>query len=117
MTIIIRLLITALALLGVTYLAPEYIIVDSFYIALIVAVLLGLANLILRPILIFLTLPINILTLGLFTFIINGLLFWFVASFVEGFTVSGFWAAVIGALAVSVFSFIGNKLFIPPKSG
>jgi len=112
MTIIIRLFVTALALLGAAYLIPG-ITVDSFYIALIVAVLLGLVNLILRPILILLTLPINILTLGLFTFVLNGLLFWFVASFVDGFFVEGFWVAVGGALVVSVFSFIGNKLFIP----
>jgi len=114
MTIIIRLLITALALLGVAYLIPG-IYVDSFYVALIVAVLLGLVNLVLRPILILFTLPINILTLGLFTFVINGLLFWFIASFVDGFMVDGFITAIIGALAVSVFSFMGNKLFIPKE--
>lgn len=112
MTIIIRLLITSLALLGVAYFVPG-VTVDSFYIAFIVAVLLGLVNLILRPILILLTLPINVLTLGLFTFVINGLLFWFIASFVDGFAVDGFIAAIIGALAVSVVSFLGNKLIIP----
>ncbi len=111
MTILLRLLVTTLALLGVAYFIPG-IVVDSFYIAFIVAVLLGLVNLILRPILILFTLPINILTLGLFTFVINGLLFWFVASFVGGFSVDGFIVAVVGALAVSIVSFMGNKLIV-----
>lgn len=109
MKLIIRLLITILALFIAAYLVPG-ITVSSFYTALIVAIILGLVNLIFRPILLFLTLPINILTLGLFTLVINGLLFWLVASFVKGFSVSGFWSAFLGALIVSLFSFIGHRL-------
>lgn len=111
MKLIVKLVITALALLLVAYVLPG-VEVTGFYIALIVALLLGLLNLIVRPILILLTLPINILTLGLFTFVINGLLFWFVATFVDGFAVNGFWAAVLGALIVSVVSWIGQAIFI-----
>ncbi|HEC30826.1 MAG TPA: phage holin family protein [Candidatus Yonathbacteria bacterium] len=111
MSMILRLLITTLALLGVAYFIPG-IVVDSFSIAFVVAILLGLVNLILRPIFIVLTLPINILTLGLFTFVINGLLFWFVASFIDGFNVDGLFVAVVGALAVSIVSFVGNKLIV-----
>ena len=110
MNIILRWLITALALLGVAYLV-EGVNVSSFAIALIVAVILGVVNVLIKPILVILTLPINFLTLGLFTFVINGFLFWFVAYFVDGFDVDGFWVAVLGALLVSIFSFIGNKVF------
>lgn len=110
MNIIVRWLITALALIGVAYLV-DGIEVTSFTTALIVAVLLGFANILIKPILIILTLPINILTLGLFTLVINGFLFWFVASFVEGFEVDSIWVAILGAFLVSIFSFIGNKLF------
>ena len=109
MYLILRWLVSAVALLATAYLLPG-IEVSSIYIALIVAVILGLMNAVIRPILVILTLPINILTLGLFVFIINGLLFWFVSSFVSGFEVTGFWAAVIGAIVVSLFSWLGNSL-------
>lgn len=114
MIILAKWFITALALLAAAYLIPG-IEVASFYIALIVAVLLGIANVILRPILIILTLPINILTLGLFTFVINGFLFWFLATFIDGFDIitsgwGGFGVAILGALVVSVVSYIGNQV-------
>ncbi len=115
MRIIVRWFIVALSLLGTAYLVPG-IIVESFYIALIVAAILGFVNLTLRPILIVLTLPITIITLGLFTFIVNGFLFWFISTFIDGFEITesglkGFGIAIIGALIVSVFSFVGNKIF------
>lgn len=106
--VIIRVLVSALALLLAAYLVPG-IVVAGLYIAIIAAVILGLLNLIARPILIILTLPINILTLGLFTFVINALLFWFAASFIEGFTVEGFIPALIGSIVVSVVSAVGSK--------
>jgi len=109
MKILARLSINALGLLFVSYLIPG-ITVSSFSIALIVALILGLLNLIVRPVLIFFTLPINLLTLGLFIFVINAVLFWFVASFVQGFSVSGFGAAFFGALVVSVISYLGQRL-------
>ena len=95
--------INALALLALPYLFDS-IRVDGFFTALITALVLGLINTLIRPLLILLTLPINILTLGLFTFVINGLLFWFVASFVGGFTVTGFWPAVGGAIVYGILS-------------
>lgn len=107
-TIITRILIGALALLIVERLIPG-IEVENLYIALVVAFLLGLLNFFVRPVLVILTLPITILTLGLFIFIINALIFWFVASFVDGFTVTGFLPALLGSLIVSVISAIGNK--------
>ncbi len=111
MKLIFKVLITALSLIAVAYMLPG-VSVSGPYIALIVAVLLGLLNLTIRPILILFTLPINILTLGLFTFVINGFLFWFVATFIEGFAVTGFGSAVIGALIVSFFSWLGEKVLI-----
>lgn len=114
MIIIAKWFITALALLAAAYLIPG-IEVSSFYIALIVAALLGVVNVILRPILIVLTLPINIVTLGLFTFVINGFLFWFLTTFIEGFDITtpgiaGFGVAILGALVVSVVSYLGNQV-------
>jgi len=107
--IISQWLLVALSLLAAAYILPG-ITVTTFWVALIVAVLLAFVNLIFRPILVVLTLPINIVTLGLFTFIINGFLFWLLALVVEGFDTANFWWAVLGALVVSAFSFLGNKL-------
>ncbi|MCD5381971.1 MAG: phage holin family protein [Candidatus Pacebacteria bacterium] len=109
MTILVRVLITALGLLIAAYVVPG-IAIANLYIAIIAAIILGLLNLIVRPVLVVLTLPITILTLGLFMFVINAALFLFVASFVDGFAVQGFLAALIGSLIVSVVSAIGNKL-------
>lgn len=106
--LIAKLLVVILALLIVSNVVPG-IVVDGFYTALVVAVILGSINLIVRPILFVLTLPITILTFGLFAFVLNALLFWFVASFIEGFHVDGFLPALIGAFVVSAFSWIGNK--------
>lgn len=106
-----RWLVNALALLAAAYLVPG-IVVESIYIALIAALLLGLVNAFLRPVLFILTLPITILTLGLFTFVLNALLFWFVASFVDGFEVDGFLAALVGSLLVSIVSAFGSKLLV-----
>lgn len=109
MKIIFRILIGALALLGVAYLVPG-VEVDTFYSALIVSLVLGILNTFIRPILFLLTLPITIITLGLFAFVLNALLFWFAASFLEGFSVSGFIPALFGSLLVSLASTIANKL-------
>jgi len=111
MIIIAKWFISALSLLAVAYLIPG-ISVSSFYIALVVAFFLGIVNAVVRPILIILTLPINILTLGLFIFVINGFLFWFLSNFIDGFNVAGLWVAILGALVVSVFSYIGNRFLV-----
>ena len=111
MRLILTWLINALALFALPYIF-ESIRVDSFYTALITALALGLVNALIRPVLILLTLPINILMLGLFTFVINGLLFWFVASFVKGFVVAGFWPAVGGAIVYSIISWALSALIL-----
>jgi len=108
MTIIAKWFISALSLLAAAYFIPG-ISVASFYTALIVALFLGIVNAFIRPILVVLTLPINVVTLGVFIFVINGFLFWFLSTFIKGFYVSGLGVAIVGALVVSVFSFLGNK--------
>ena len=105
MRLIIRLLASAGTLLLLAYYLPG-IEVSGWYAALITALVLGLVNAILRPLLIILTLPVTILTLGLFTFVINAVLFWFVSTFIEGFAVAGFWPAFWGALILSAVSWV-----------
>jgi len=82
--------------------------VRNFMSALWVALLLGIVNMLLRPFLILITLPINILTLGLFTFVINGLIILLVSSVVKGFQVSGFWIAVLFSIVLSIVNYVMN---------
>ena len=102
-------LINALALLALPYIVPS-VQVSGFGTALVAALLLGLVNAVIRPLLVLLTLPATVLTLGLFIFAINGLLFWMVASFVEGFHVAGFWSAVLGAIVYALISWAASVL-------
>jgi len=108
MYLILRLIINALIILGIAYFFPG-IEVSGFYSALIVALVLGLINAIIRPILVFLTLPVNILTLGLFTLVINAFLFWFVSTVVKGFYVDSFSVAFFGALILWLISWLTNS--------
>jgi putative membrane protein len=82
--------------------------VKNFFAALMTALVLSIINVIIKPILLLLALPVNLLTLGLFTLVINALLFWFVSTFVKGFEIAGFWPAFFAALIYSVFSIIFN---------
>ena len=104
-------IINGLSLLVLPYVFTG-IKVDSFFTAMIVVLVLGLINAVARPVLVILTLPITIVTLGLFIFVINALLFWFVASFVDGFAVSGFWTALIGAIVYSLISWLASALLL-----
>jgi putative membrane protein len=110
MGFLIRLIVNALALLLVAYLIPG-VHVTGFTGALLAAFVLGIVNAILRPILIIITLPIEVLTLGLFTFIINAALFWWVGHWNLGLAVDGFWPAFWGALVLGVVSFVLSSLF------
>ncbi len=101
MKIIVRWLLLAAALLLVAYLYPG-VTVKSFGSAMVAAFVLGLLNTLLRPILVLLTLPVTILTLGLFLFVINALVFYFAASILDGLNVAGFTAALIGSLLYSL---------------
>lgn len=108
MKMISRLLLTTLALLVVARYVPG-ISIDGLYPALIASLILGFLNLFVRPIIIILTLPLTLLTIGLFILVINASLFLFASSFIKGFSVVGFWPALIGSLIVSVISTIGNR--------
>jgi putative membrane protein len=114
MSFIVRWFINALALMLVAYLYSG-VKVNGIIEALIAALVLGLVNALIRPILVVLTLPVTILTLGLFIFIINAFLFWFVAEIVNGFTVSGFLGALIGSVMFSVITLITSWLISDRK--
>ncbi len=109
MHLIVRWLIYTLAIMLLAYIVPG-ISVKNFYSALMAALILGLVNAVIRPLVLLLTLTVNILTLGLFTLVINALMLWFVASIVKGFDVKNFVAAFLGALVLWVVSWITNAL-------
>ena len=102
MKIIVKWLLSATALLAVAYLYSG-VQVNSFSAALIAAFVIGLFNMILRPVLVLLTLPVTIVSLGLFLFVINALMFWAAAGVLDGFFVRGFGAALLGSLIYSAF--------------
>jgi putative membrane protein len=113
LTLLARWLINAAALVLIAYLYPG-VVLQGWGPALIAALVLGLVNALVRPILIVLTLPVTILTLGLFIFVINALLFWFVAEIVHGFAVTGFGAALVGSILYSILTLITSRLLFPP---
>ena len=101
MKLIVRWLLLAAALLLVAHLSPG-VSVNSFGAALVAALVLGLLNILVRPLLVLLTLPVTVLTLGLFLFVINALMFWAAASLLDGFQVRNFLAALIGSILYTV---------------
>ncbi|MBD3304944.1 phage holin family protein [candidate division KSB3 bacterium] len=109
--LLIHLVIVAIAIIAASYIIPR-IRVRNFATAFLTAVVLGLINLLIRPILMFLTLPINILTFGLFTFVINGLLLKLVAELIEGFTVEDWLSAILGSVLISVLTVIMQAILL-----
>jgi putative membrane protein len=109
MELILVWILNAVALLIVAYVLPG-ITVASFGSALIAALVLGLLNTLVKPVLVLLTLPITIVTLGLFLLVLNALVFWFVGSVLKGFQVNGFWWALLGAFIYSVVSGLLSRL-------
>ena len=105
MKLIFKWLLSASALLAVAYLY-DGVALQSFRAALIAALVIGLFNMVLRPVLVLLTLPVTIVTLGLFLFVINALMFWSAAGVLEGFYVRGFGAALLGSLIYSCFGIV-----------
>jgi putative membrane protein len=105
MKLILKWLLSAAALLAVAYLYTG-VEVRNFGAALTAALVIGLFNMLLRPVLVLLTLPVTVLTMGLFLFVINALMFWWAASLLNGFYVSGFGAALLGSLIYSVFGIV-----------
>jgi len=114
LALLARWIVNAAALLLVAYLYPG-VQVQDFVAALFAALVLGLVNAVIRPLLVILTLPVTLLTLGLFLFVINALLFWLVAELVKGFTVSGFGGALIGSILYSVITLITSWLLFPRR--
>ena len=114
MSLLLRWLLNGLALMAVAYLYSG-VQVSGIFPALVAALVLGLVNAVIRPVLVILTLPVTLLTLGLFIFVINALLFWFVAEIIKGFTVNGFMAALIGSLMYSVISLLISWLVFSNK--
>jgi putative membrane protein len=108
MGLLIRWLILTVAIISASYLL-EGIHISGFFSAFLAAAILGVLNALFRPVLIILTLPINILTFGLFTFIINALMLKMASSVIPGFEVQGFWTAVFGALIISFVSWLLNS--------
>ena len=106
---IIRLLLNGLAVVLSAYLLPG-VEVDSYGSALLVALILAIVNVIVKPILVILTIPITILTLGLFLLVINAALILFVDNLVSGFEVNGFWWALLFSLILSIFNSLFNDL-------
>lgn len=98
--LLLRWLVSALAFLALPYIVSG-ITVSGFGTALVLALLWGAVGITIKPILLLLTLPLNLLTFGIFTFIINGFLLWLLGGVVKGFEVHGFWIAVLGALVLS----------------
>jgi len=104
MSFLIQWVVSGLAVIIAAYLLPG-VQIEGFLAALVTALILGLINAIIRPILILLTLPLNILTLGLFTFVINALLIMLAAVIVPGFAVQGFWWALLFGIVLAIVNF------------
>lgn len=115
MSILANWILSALAILIVSQYVAGFA-VDSFLTALVVALALGIANAIIKPILVILTLPVNVLTLGLFTFVINAALIWGVSLVVPGFTIASFWQALIAAVILWLISTVINFVLFPVKA-
>lgn len=109
MQLIIKIALGALALLAIAEIVPG-VYVESYMVAVIAALVLGLLNALVRPLVVLLTLPITILTLGLFLLVINAFFFGLAANFVPGFSVDGLVPAVLGAVAMSIAGFIINRI-------
>ena len=115
MRLLLLWILNAVALLAVTYLLPS-IQVDGFGSALLAALVLGFINTLVRPVLALLTLPITVLTLGVFYLVLNGLLFWLASALIPGFQVGGFVSALLGALLYGVIAWVLSAL-VPNKKG
>lgn len=110
MQLLLRWVLSALAVMATAYVVPGVRVANTWS-AFLAALVIGLVNALVRPILLLLTLPVNILTLGLFTLVINALMFWLASSIVKGFDVVDFKAAFFGALVYWLVSWLVNSLF------
>jgi len=116
MRLLITWLINAVALMALPFLMSS-VQVTNFTTALIAALVLGLVNTLIRPVLVILTLPVTVVSLGLFILVINALLFWMVSHWIDGFNVNGFWSAFIAAILYSIISWALSTLLLKDKDG
>lgn len=107
---VLRTILSALSVLAIGTIFPHWIAVQSTESALVFALILGVLNAVVRPILLIFAIPFNLLTLGLFTIVVNAAVFWLATQLPAGVQVSGFTGALIGSLMVSVISFVGSSL-------
>lgn len=107
---LVRVLLSALAVLAAGVVFQEWVSVQSVESALVFALILGVLNATVRPVFLLFTLPLNLVTLGLFTIVVNGFVFWLATFIPTGVQVNGFLGAVIGSLTVSFVSFVGSYL-------
>ena len=114
LTLLARWIVNAAALLVVAYLDPG-VHGEGFATALVAALVLGLVNAVVRPILVILTLPVTLLTLGLFLFVVNALCFWLAAEVVRGFTVAGFGPALLGSILYSLITLFTSWVLFPRR--
>ncbi len=114
MKLLLTWVLNAVALMAVAYLLPG-VVVGGFWAALWAALILGLVNTVVKPILLILTLPLTVLTLGLFYFVLNGLMFYWVGSVLENFQVDGFWWAVLASLLYSLFATVLSSLMFQER--
>lgn len=110
MSLLLRWVISAASVMAAAYVVPG-VSVRSFWAALIAALIIGLVNALIRPLVLLLTLPVNVITLGLFTLVVNALMFWLASSIAKGFDVANFKAAFLGALVYWLVSWLVNGLF------
>lgn len=111
---LLRWLINVISLLAVIHIVAG-VSVDRWLTTVVAALVIGLLNAFIRPLLLILTLPVNVLTLGLFTLVINGFLFYLAAWLVRGFHVTGFWTAFVAALVFSIISWLLNLMIKPAR--
>ncbi len=110
MPFLVHFLISMVAILIISYLFPHVMRASSFMAALVAAFLLGIVNAVIRPVMVILTLPITLLTLGIFLLVINGLMLWIVSGLVPGFRVNGFSGAVLGSVLISLVSWFLSRV-------
>lgn len=112
MNILLNIILTGIAVAVADYLIPG-VALNNLGTAIVVGLVMGLINGLIRPVVLFLTLPINVLTLGLFTFVINALMILLAAAIVPGFTVNGFWSALLFSVVVALIKMLFSGLDRP----
>jgi len=115
MSILLSIIGNAIALYATAYVVPGITFVGNWVNLLVGGAIFGLFNLIVKPIATFISLPLLILTLGLFYFVLNGILLWVAARFIPGYAVNGLWAGILGAIVITVVNWVVGAVFAGEK--